>query len=234
MQRDRIIGETEAKARAKARIVDAVSRLTVLGLRPLAISARLQAEQRDILDVLGCVGEPSIIQVRAWARAGAEQVSTLVDDVKGARAMAVARLDCTLAPLITRIEAAAEAGEADLRAIEQLRRVVATQAEIQGVTRARESLADALETAMRSLVERSQREGTIRSAAPNPPALRAGSGRISYRNTEPDAITLEAERADRRPGAIASTLANSGADVAVIAAETAKARARVEKSNDLA
>jgi len=232
MQRDRIIGEVEAKARAKARIVDAVARLTVLGLRPLAISARLQAEQRDILDVLGCVGEPSIIQVRAWARAGAEQVSTLADDVKGARAMAVARLDCTLAPLIERIEAAASEGEADLRAIEQLRRVVATQAEIQGVTRARESLADALETAMRSLVERSQREGTIRSETPNPPALRAGSGRISYRNTEPDAITLEAERVDRRPGAIASTLANSGADVAVIAAETAKARARVEKSND--
>ena len=147
--------------------------------------------------------------------------------------MAVARLDCTLAPMIERIEAAAEEGEADLRAIEQLRRVVATQAEIQGVTRARESLADALESAMRSLVERSRREGTIRSETPNPPALRASAdpSRVVYRHTQPDPDTMQAELVDRRPGSIAAVLVNEGSDLGTVARVTEKARQRANSKN---
>jgi len=228
VQRDVIIGKTEAMARAKAVVVEAVARLTVRGLRPKVIASRLYAEHRDMLDVLGCVGEPSVYLVRGWVKAAGEQVSTLADDVKTARAMAVARLDCTLEPLIQRIEDAAEAGEADLRAIEQLRRVVATQAEIQGVTRARESLADALEGAMRSLVERSRREGTIRSETPNPPQLRAERGTTLYPPTKPDPVTLEADREDRRAGAIATSLVLDDAPMSTVSATLS----RVTKRND--
>lgn len=220
------IDHGERRKRATARVVEVVARCLVLGLRPAVIARRLMDKEPECMGILGFSEPPSAAHVRSWARRAAEGVSTLGEDVKAARSMAVARLDCTLAPLIERIEAAAEAGEADLRAIEQLRRVVATQAEIQGVTRARESLADALEGAMRSLVERSRREGTIRSASPNPPALRSSpaSTDIHYRLTAPDAETLKRETASRRPGAIASTLVNSGAPMHTVSGAVTKAK----------
>ena len=227
---DRIIDNSEARRRATARIMALVARCMVLGLRPSAIATRLAANEPESLGVLGFQGVPSVLQVRRWGQRASDEAALVVEDVKTARAMAVARLDCTLAPMIERIEAAAEEGEADLRAIEQLRRVVATQAEIQGVTRARESLADALESAMRSLVERSRREGTIRSETPNPPALRAGAdpSRVVYRHTQPDPDTLQAEMADRRPGSIAAVLVNEGSDLGTVARVTAKARRRAD------
>lgn len=231
--RDRIIDSPEAKRRATAHIVAAVARCMVLGLRPAAIADQLHNDHREILDVLGFKGVPSVSQVRSWARRAGDEVSTLGEDVKTARAIAVARLDCTVAPLIQRIERAAEDDTADLRAIEQLRRVVATQAEIQGVTRARESLADALEGAMRSLVERSRREGTIRSASPSPPALRAGEGhRIPYRPTVPDAVTVEAEVSERHPGSVATALVVEGVDLATVSRVTEAARGRANRRGD--
>jgi len=94
-------------------------------------------------------------------------------------------------------------------------------------------LADALESAMRSLVERSRREGTIRSETPNPPALRASAdpSRVVYRHTQPDPQTMEAEMIDRRPGSIASVLVNEGADLGTVARVTGQARQRANSKN---
>jgi hypothetical protein len=158
----------------------------------------------EALATLGCP-DPSYDTVRGWMRqARAESTADMqTRDPAQDKALAIARLDQTVEPLILAIEAARDEGRAATREIEALRRIVATQAEIQGLTRQQETLADALADAITTLQERQRRTGTITTERPSPILHRQDHGATMPQPTIADRETVKRRAMDHRPAAIA-------------------------------
>lgn len=202
-------GDMQSEA-AMVVVLGVVSRCIRRGKTPRQMARVLAKEAPAALSLLGVEGEPSRTAVNAYRRRVLAEIREEQMDLGDARALAIVRLNITLAPLMDRIESEAEEGRADLRAIETLRRVVSTQAEIQGLTRAREGLADSLEQALHQFASKQRAMGTIASEAPQPAAMREGV--VQYPRTIPHSGVARQVAADRAPGHSAASAVISAGD----------------------
>ena len=179
---------------------------TICGVSIRRMQERLDRDHSDALSVMGVTMPVSRQAVAGWQRGAIESIEDEQQhSQKTSKAMALAQLDTTIEPLMLEVQDSAASGRLNVRAVESLRKVIATKAEIQGVTRAHASLEDQLESALLSVAERHNRQGTIRSQAASPPQLRGDERTRRQRYAEPEVskAVVDQLRQDRRPMAAA-------------------------------